>query len=77
MERNEAGAVGCARLARALDTFVAYPLPCHGPFVGGTILFGDADAEPLLGVTALESVGIVVPNFPFLYPLRYTPAPAS
>ena len=39
------------------------------------MIFGDADAEPLLGVTALESVGIVVPNFPFLYPLRYTPAP--
>ena len=31
-----------------------------GEFVGGTIIFGDADAEPLLGVTALESVGIEV-----------------
>ena len=31
-----------------------------GETVGGTILFGDADAEPLLGVTALESVGIEV-----------------
>ena len=31
-----------------------------GEFVGGTILFGDAAAEPLLGVTALESVGIEV-----------------
>ena len=31
-----------------------------GEFVGGTILFGDADTEPLLGVTALESVGIEV-----------------
>ncbi len=31
-----------------------------GDFVGGTIIFGDADAEPLLGVTALESVGIEV-----------------
>ena len=29
-----------------------------GEFVGGTIIFGAADAEPLLGVTALESVGI-------------------
>lgn len=28
--------------------------------VGGTVLFGDADAEPLLGVTALESLGIEV-----------------
>jgi len=31
-----------------------------GDFTGGIVLFGDADAEPLLGVTALESVGIEV-----------------
>ena len=31
-----------------------------GEIVGGTILFGEADVEPLLGVTALESVGIEV-----------------
>ena len=31
-----------------------------GEIVGGTIIFGDAEAEPLLGVTALESVGIEV-----------------
>ncbi len=31
-----------------------------GEFVGATIIFGDEDAEPLLGVTALESVGIEV-----------------
>ena len=31
-----------------------------GDIVGGTIIFGDAGAEPLLGVTALESVGIEV-----------------
>ena len=31
-----------------------------GEFVGATIVFGDANAEPLLGVTALESVGIEV-----------------
>ena len=31
-----------------------------GEFVGGTVIFGDADAEPLLGMTALESVGIEV-----------------
>ena len=31
-----------------------------GELVGGTIIFGDADAEPLLGVTALESVGVEV-----------------
>ena len=31
-----------------------------GETVGGTVLFGDKDAEPILGVTALESVGIEV-----------------
>ena len=31
-----------------------------GEIVGGTIIFGEPNAEPLLGVTALESVGIEV-----------------
>src|SRR5713226_6037351 len=31
-----------------------------GDIVGGTIIFGEADAEPILGLTALESVGIEV-----------------
>ena len=31
-----------------------------GEIVGGTVIFGEPDAEPLLGVTALESVGIEV-----------------
>ena len=31
-----------------------------GDIVGGTIILGDDDAEPILGVTALESVGIEV-----------------
>ena len=31
-----------------------------GEIVGATIVIGDADAEPLLGLTALESVGIEV-----------------
>ena len=31
-----------------------------GEVVGSTIVMGDYDAEPLLGVTALESVGIEV-----------------
>lgn len=31
-----------------------------GEFVGGTVVFGDDHSEPLLGVTALESVGIEV-----------------
>ena len=29
-------------------------------FVGATIVFGEADTEPLLGATALESLGIEV-----------------
>ena len=28
--------------------------------MGGTVIFGDAEAEPLLGVTALESGGFEV-----------------
>ena len=31
-----------------------------GEIVGSTIIFGKDDAEPILGVTALESVGIEV-----------------
>ncbi|MES0490045.1 MAG: clan AA aspartic protease [Leptospirales bacterium] len=31
-----------------------------GEIVGGTVIFGADDAEPILGVTALESVGIEV-----------------
>ena len=31
-----------------------------GDLVGGTIIFGPDDAEPILGATALESVGIAV-----------------
>ena len=31
-----------------------------GELVGTTIIFGADDAEPILGVTALESVGIKV-----------------
>jgi len=31
-----------------------------GDFVGATVVYGDDDAEPILGVTALESVGIEV-----------------
>ena len=32
----------------------------RGEIVGGTIIMGEEDTEPLLGVTALESVGIEV-----------------
>jgi clan AA aspartic protease len=31
-----------------------------GEVVGGTIILGDADTEPILGLTALESAGIEV-----------------
>ncbi len=31
-----------------------------GEFTAGLVIFGDAKAEPLLGVTALESVGIEI-----------------
>ena len=31
-----------------------------GEIAGATVIFGDDRAEPLLGVTALESVGIEV-----------------
>ena len=31
-----------------------------GEFVGGTIIFGDEDAGPRLGATALESVGVEI-----------------
>lgn len=43
----------------AMDVGVAQ-IEFLGKRIGGTILFGDADAEPLLGVTALESMGAVV-----------------
>ena len=42
-----------------LDITVAQ-IEFMGEIVGGTIIFGEADVEPLLGVTALESVGIEV-----------------
>ena len=38
----------------------AAQLEFMGEFAGVTIVFGDDDAEPILGVTALESVGIEV-----------------
>ena len=44
----------------AVDIATVAEIEFMGEFVGGTIIFGDADAEPLLGVTALESVGIEV-----------------
>ncbi len=43
----------------ALDVGVAQ-IEFMGEAVGATVIFGRDDAEPLLGVTALESVGIEV-----------------
>jgi clan AA aspartic protease len=43
-----------------------------GDLVGSTIIFGDDDAEPILGVTALESVGIEVD--PRTQRLKHLPA---
>jgi clan AA aspartic protease len=43
----------------ALDIAVAR-VEFMGEVVGATVIFGADDAEPLLGVTALESVGIEV-----------------
>ena len=55
----------------AVDVAVA-KIEFMGEFVGGTVIFGDADAEPLLGATALESVGIEVD--PVSQRLRRLPA---
>ncbi len=43
----------------ALDIGIA-EIAFMGEVVGATVIFGNDDAEPLLGVTALESVGIEV-----------------
>ena len=45
--------------AITMDTTVA-EIEFEGKTVGGTVNFGDAEAEPLLGVTALESGGFEV-----------------
>jgi clan AA aspartic protease len=42
-----------------LDVTVAQ-IEFMGEVVGATVIFGPDDAEPILGVTALESVGIEV-----------------
>ena len=42
-----------------LDVTVA-EVEFMGEMVGATVIFGKDDAEPILGVTALESVGIEV-----------------
>ena len=52
-EREVRGETWCRRLAVCI---LIVPLLT----VGGTLVFGDGDAEPLLGVTALESGGFEV-----------------
>lgn len=42
-----------------LDITVA-EIEFEGEIVGGTVVYGEADAQPLLGVTALESGGFEV-----------------
>ena len=42
-----------------LDITVA-EMEFEGEIVGGTVVYGENDAEPLLGVTALESGGFEV-----------------
>jgi clan AA aspartic protease len=44
---------------RKMDITVAR-IEFMGDLVGSTVIFGDDQAEPILGVTALESVGIEV-----------------
>ena len=43
----------------AMDVAVAR-IEFMGEFVGATVIFGKDDIEPILGVTALQSVGIEV-----------------
>ena len=43
----------------AMDIGVAQ-IEFMGEFVGTTVIFGKDDVEPILGVTALESVGIEI-----------------
>ena len=43
----------------ALDITVA-EIEFEGEIVGGTVVYGEEDAQPLLGVTALESGGFEV-----------------
>ncbi len=43
----------------AMDVAVAR-VEFMGEFVGATVIFGKDDIEPILGVTALESVGIEI-----------------
>ena len=42
-----------------VDVTVA-ELEFMGEIVGGTIIYGDSDTEPLLGIAALESAGVIV-----------------
>src|SRR5688572_28075607 len=57
--------VGKMTYELANGSIVEYPfavafIEFMGEITGGRVIFGPDNAEPLLGVTALESVGIVV-----------------
>lgn len=58
-------AIGRMTYVLASGEMVEYPfglavIEFMGEITSGRIIFGPDDAEPLLGVTALESVGILV-----------------
>ena len=57
--------IGQRRYQLADGTFVEYPfglaqIEFMGEITAGRVIFGPDNVEPLLGVTALESVGITV-----------------
>lgn len=64
---EQAGIKPAGKMAYELDdgTVKEYPfglgvIEFMGEITAGRVVFGPEDAEPLLGVTALESVGILV-----------------
>ena len=48
------------RMARPWSMIGLAEIEFMGEITSGRVIFGPDDAEPLLGVTALESVGILV-----------------
>ncbi|HVS20520.1 MAG TPA: retroviral-like aspartic protease family protein [Pyrinomonadaceae bacterium] len=54
------------------DSFGLAEISFMGEITAGRVIFGPDDAEPILGVTALESVGITID--PTNRPLRRLPA---
>lgn len=56
----DSGATDCMIPGKALREIGVAQLEFMGEVVGATVIFGDDDVEPILGVTALESVGIEI-----------------